>query len=668
MKKPITIGSRPSPLALVQVHEVLASLQLPIAHEIKTYKSAGDIDKTSSLTSGIKDDFFTDILDQALLKGEIDVAIHSAKDLPKQLHPDLTIVALTQPTDDTDALVGKARLADLPANARIGTSSTLRQEHIKALRRDIQIVDVRGTIQERIDLVKEGKIDAVIIATCALKRLQLDHLIQDILPWEGFALQGQLAVVARVHDKPVHDLFKALDIRSQFGQVMLVGAGPGDPDLITVKAIKALRKADIVFYDYLADDRLLHYAPTATHIYVGKRKGAHSLPQDELNKALKDEAIKGKIVVRLKGGDPLIFGRGAEEMIYLKDRHIPVSVIPGISSATGIPADLGIPLTARDVSSSVSFLSAHEREETPDNPSVIHIPHTDTLVFLMGLTKLPHIINALKKSGKSNDYPIMIVSKGTRQDERIVQGTLGTIQHQCEEAHIEPPALIIAGNVTKFYQGVPSTNILYLGTNPLHYRKMGRIIHWPMLDIQSMVLNDAQKVNLIERFHQSIMVIFTSRFSVINTLRIIPVHDLSKKTIAAIGSHTADALAEFGLSASIVSKEETAQGLFKAIEGQVQLKGTKILFPRSNLPNPYLKQALIKEGAQVDEVTIYQNTKPLKRPLPNVPIDAVIFTSPSTVKNFLEDYDRIPESWEILAKGPVTAQALKEAGYESRIL
>ena len=492
MRSSLKIGSRPSRLAIAQVQEILGSVgaygHTPLQYELITFKTQGDKDKKTSLTRQPGDDFFTDTLDQALLKDDIDIAVHSAKDLPQRIPVGLEIFALTETLDDRDAWVGLRAFADLPKGAKAGTSSILRQKQIKQLRPDVHIVDIRGTIEERIELVKQGKVDGIVVAACALKRLGLKKEIKEIFPWEGMALQGQLAVVGRAKDTALRNLFKAIDVRTRYGKVILAGAGPGDPDMITVKAIKALKKADCVFYDYLADTRLLNYAPQAEHIYAGKRKGKHTFSQEELSRMLKEKAMAGKNVVRLKGGDPLVFGRGADEITYLRSYHVPVSVIPGISSATGIPADLMVPLTARGIASSVAFISGHEEGEGATYAKPITIPKADTIVFLMGLTKLDMIVMSLQKTGWPDTTPIMIISKGTRPDERIVKGTLADIETTAKKSGLKPPALIIAGATVNFYQDVPDKNILYLGTNPAHYRKFGRLIPWPVIYIKPFIL------------------------------------------------------------------------------------------------------------------------------------------------------------------------------------
>ncbi len=457
------------------------------------------------------------------------------------------------------------------------------------------------------------------------------------------------------------------------GSIALVGAGPGDPDLITVKAIKALEQADCVFYDYLVDKDLLKYAPQAEHIYAGKRKGDHTLSQDELSRLIKVKALEGKDVVRLKGGDPLVFGRGADEILYLNSYHIDVDVVPGISSATGIPSYLGVPLTARGVSQSVAFVSAHEEDEDKTGIRPVRIPSADTLIFLMGLTKLKEIVEGMGQAGWVRDTPVMIISNGTRPDERIVQGTLADIEKLTYQAGLKPPALIVAGNTVNFYKARPQKALLHCGTNPELYTALGRIVPLPMIEIKTVALDAVQCIRLNEDLVAADLVVLTSPSAVRHFMKLIlglrPLEDVKVKAFAVIGRHTARILAGFGITPQIMATEETAQGLFKAVDGQVVLQGKKILLPRSSLPNPFLKEALEGKGAVVAEWTVYFNSKPEYRDLPSdADISGIVFTSPSTVTNFLEDYESIPGHWEILAKGPVTEQTLKQAGYTAKVI
>ena len=665
---PIKIGSRQSPLAKIQVQEILSLINLAHPYELINLKTQGDIDKKTSLSSNPADNFFTNTLDEALLDKRIDLTIHSAKDLPKDLPEGLAIYALTKPLDESDSWVSPYALENLPAGAKIGTSSPLRGQMIKALAPQAILTDIRGTIEERLAMLDAKIIDGLIIATCALKRLNLEHRIKSLLPWEAAPLQGQLAIVGRAEDHELAKIFEPIDIRRHYGHVYLVGAGPGDPELITLKAIKALKEADCVIYDYLVDPSLLKYAPRAEQIYAGKRKGNHSLPQAAISSLLRQKALEGKVTVRLKGGDPLIFGRGADEISYLRSYHIPVSVIPGISSATSIPSSLGVPLTARGISTSVAFVSGHgEAEDNQSNPELT-VPRADTIVFLMGLTKLNQITTSLTNAGWTKEKPIMIISNGTKSTQRVIKGTLGTIEGLLSSNPLEAPALIVAGDTVNFYKQNKTKVFLHCGTHPENYLSYGQMIPWPMIDLKTAVLNETEQQKLVSDFKNCDFVILTSPNSVIHftktMLNLLPLSVVQQKIYVVIGRATAELLECSKIMPHLISSEETAQGLFKLLHQFVDLKGKKILLPRSSLPNPFLKESLIKEGAQVIEWTIYENIKPPKRPLPAFPIDGIIFTSPSTLKNFLEDYGTIPDSWQIYAKGPVTEKALIEAGYQ----
>ena len=675
IEKTIKIGSRGSALAKAQVNEVCALLRekgIQADFDKVTYTTQGDKDKTTALAINKQDDFFTDTLDAAILGHDIDVAVHSAKDLPQKLRKGLSLFALTVSLDDTDAFVGRKSISKLPPGAKIGTSSEFRQRAVKELRADADVVDIRGTIEERLQLIEQGVCDGIIVATVALKRLGLDSLIKDIMPWEAAALQGQLAVVGREDDTALKELFSSIDIRRHYGCVYLVGAGPGDPDLITIKGVQALKAAQCIFYDYLTNKELLNWAPQAEKIYVGKRKGEHTLKQEELSKMIRLKAMQGKRVVRLKGGDPLIFGRGAEEIAYLRSYHIPVSVIPGVSSATAIPSSLGIPLTARDISSSVAFISGHGQGESGAALKPVEIPNVETIVFLMGLTKLAVILESLAAAGWTAQTPILIVSKGTCEGEVVLAGTLETIEQKVSEQRPEPPALIIVGETVKFWdEGQYRRGItLYTGTNPQQFKLLGKILHLPMIHLQQAALKPAIVNRLIDDLDQCDMVIFTSRFAVTSFFHILDgrhddLHRLREKDFIVIGKNTAQALRQYHLEPALISSIETSEGLLEAIVNRYDVRGKRILFPRSSLPNPLLHDALTKKGARVDQVAVYQNTKPPKRALPQEGIERIVFTSPSTVQNFLKDYGAIPGHWKIISKGPRTSRALREAGYSA---
>lgn len=679
MAKILKIGSRASSLALAQVQEVrqaLARKRENVHFKVFTYATQGDKDKSTPLTDSVSDDFFTDTIDRALLDRKIDIAIHSAKDLPQSLREGLAIFAVTSCLDETDCFIGKSPIVRLRQGSKVGTSSLLRADALRALNPGVRCVPIRGTIQERLQKFLEGKLDGIIVATAAMKRLGLKEQITEILPWETTPLQGQLAVVGRSNDEALRELFSPLDVRRQYGSVYLIGAGPGDPELITVKAINALKKARFVFYDYLVHKDLLRYARSAEKFYVGKRKGVHSISQEALSRMLREKACSGATVARLKGGDPFLFGRGANELSYLRSYMVPVEVIPGLSSATAIPASLNIPLTARGISSSVALVSGHKaREDESVSKERLEIPKVDTIVFLMGLTKLGVIVQSLKAKGWKDTAPVAVIARGTWVDEKIVTGTLKDIMGKVDVAKLPQPALIIVGEVVRFYHPRENrkANILYTGTNPRKYRGLGHLIHWPMISIGKLTLTSAAKKHLKENWERYDIILLTSRFAVkyflaiLQELKITP-KQMREKDFVVIGKDTADGLLDHDIRPAYMAEAETSEGMLRTLKKHYRLKGKNILFPRSSLPNPFLKKQLTLLGSRVEELAVYKNVAPHNRPLPRQDIRYVLFTSPSTVNNFIREYKKIPFSWSILSKGPLTSQCLKMHGYESEVL
>ncbi len=227
------------------------------------------------------------------------------------------------------------------------------------------------------------------------------------------------------------------------GKVYLVGAGPGDPKLITVKGLELIKEADAIVYDFLVNKELLTFAKAGAElICAGKARNHHLMKQDEINSLLVDKAGEHGITVRLKSGDPFIFGRGAEEVKYLKERGVSVEVIPGLSSAIAVPTSCGVPLTHRDYASSVAFLTGHRREGKE-----VRIVNADTLVFLMAVSNLENIVQKLIDSGRSADTPCMLIEKGTHPDEKSVKSTLNNILADSKKHEIKPPAIFVVGEV-----------------------------------------------------------------------------------------------------------------------------------------------------------------------------------------------------------------------------
>ena len=228
--------------------------------------------------------------------------------------------------------------------------------------------------------------------------------------------------------------------------VYLVGAGPGDPDLITLKAVNALKKADVVVYDRLANEEILKYAEGAKMLYVGKKAGEHYKKQPEINQILIEEALENEVVVRLKGGDPFVFGRGGEEMLALLEQGIDVEFVPGVTSAIGVPTSAGLPVTHRGVATSLTVVTGHE-DPTKANKQVKWDFKADTIVILMGVGLLEENTREIMKY-KDPETPVCVIEKGTSPDQRIITGTLENITNN----HINTPALVIVGNVVDIYK------------------------------------------------------------------------------------------------------------------------------------------------------------------------------------------------------------------------
>ncbi|MGC8765979.1 MAG: uroporphyrinogen-III C-methyltransferase [Brevinematia bacterium] len=386
----IKVIARNSNLSLKQVEEVFSELNLD--YELVPVLSYGDKHKGVSLLKDVPEDFFTRELDKAILSGVADVAIHSAKDLPFPLPYGIDLAALTKGKSKEDALVSKnkLKLIELPEGAKIGLSSKLRKENILRLRPDLKIVSIRGTIEERLSILDSGKVDAIIVALCALERLGLLDRVSEVLPFETHPLQGKLAITIRKDRPDLKKIFFPLDERKDYGKVYLVGAGPGEMNLLTIKAKNCLENADVIIYDDLINEEILNLSKKAIKIYAGKREHRHSVSQEEINKNLYKFALMGKKVVRLKGGDPLIFGRAQEEIEFLLRRFINVEVINGISSSFAAASSVLLSLTNRKAGSKVIFESGHLKGKE-------HKDKISSYVFYMGSSSKKEIQKKLKK-------------------------------------------------------------------------------------------------------------------------------------------------------------------------------------------------------------------------------------------------------------------------------
>jgi uroporphyrinogen III methyltransferase/synthase len=455
--------------------------------------------------------------------------------------------------------------------------------------------------------------------------------------------------------------------RMKKGIVYLVGSGPGDPELITVKGLKLIKKADTIIYDFLVDKKLLSFAKkTAKLICAGKSPLYHSMEQSQINRLLVDKAKEGKLVVRLKNGDPFIFGRGAEEANYLAEQNIPYEVIPGLSSATAVPASCGVPLTHRDYASSVAIITGHRKYDKD-----VKFVNADTLVFLMAVTNLEKITKELIKKGKSPDTPCIVIEKGTFENQRVIEGNLGNIYKKSKRKKISPPAVFVVGEVVNL-RSVLNRNkkkILFTGIEPQRFKHLGKISHEPMIKI--VPLEDYREVEReVERIDKYHWIIFTSRYGVKYLLDVVNrmKKDIGRIRTCCIGKTTANKLKEYSIRVTCVPQKESSQGIMETLK-KFDLKDKNILIPRSNLSSNYLPRALQKRGGYVKTIPVYRNIPPSRcKKIDLSQIDEIIFTSPSGIKNFMAKYKDIPERIKIKCIGDVTLSKLKSYGFCGEVI
>mgnify|MGYP004513626365 FL=1 len=729
MNKKIRVIARGSRLSRLQVEEVFKNFP-KLAYEIKYLESYGDKNQQISLLNGeAPADIFTRELDDAIRQGDADIAIHSAKDLPYPLPEDIEVIALFPAFDTTDSLVSRdhKKLAELPAGSIIGTSSPLRKKGLNELRPDLTIKGIRGCIEERVQQVKDGKYDAAIVATCALKRLGMEDEIAEVLPFPTHPLQGFLAITGKkvkseerrmknqnaesssASEQENSSLFtlrsSLKNLLNSQGSVSLVGFGPGDPDLLTIKAAKAIDAADIIFYDDLIDDSYLA-DKKAEKIYVGKRAGYHHKEQAEINRLLLEAAREGKNVVRLKGGDPMIFAHGSEEIEYLESNLIKVNVIPGITTASALAASQKISLTHRDFSSSVALVSGH----TPQPVT----PDAETLVYYMGAKQLQTIATQLiDKEGWAFNTPVLLTYNVSRPDEQTFETTLWNLRNG-EMQNLPTPLIALIGNVAglKHHQASDIKPTLYTGTLPAIEKRKADYTYTPLIEIS---YHPSYFTKILEDHYcdlydgksftkycewdesQALYYIFTSQYGVHATL---DYYDLIFKeqeehVFISIGDTTTEALHKAGVKDVIQVEQDNRYGVIEWFKKEKErldaarpqyehsfelfekmdhdnydpeledfvyrYENRLVFYPHSSLSPEDIPLALQELGFNVLSAVVYNNELPKNPRRVNLNhFKRIVFTSPSTIDNFIKLYGKLPENTEFITRGPITQAHLEE--------
>ena len=766
-------------MAAEAIKKVFPSIEI----EIAGFETKGDLHLDKSLSAFGSKGAFTKELEGAMMDGRIDLAVHSAKDLPVELPEGLTVGAVLKRGDSRDVWVSLRRefsiIEECKEKTVVGTGSLRRALQIQQICPSVDIRDIRGNVPTRLKKLSDGMYDGIILAAAGLKRLgylsedcetegsfeaEEQTFFYEILSKEQFlpaAGQGIIALETRqkdcedcmqaIHDEDTWQMFltersflraigggcneaAAVDVRMdgqkisvraryagdglhmkektvtgtrcgnieedrklavslgeqiaarlQSGKVYLIGAGPGDTGLITMKGIEALKEADVVVYDHLASASLLNETKDAAEwIDAGKFAGNHRMKQSEIEQLLIEKAMAGHVVARLKGGDPFIFGRGGEEALALTAAGIDYEVIPGVSSAYSAPAYAGIPITHRGKASSFHVITGHE-DPTKENSSLdyeILAREEGTLVFLMGLSKLHQISERLIANGKDAHTPAAVIASGTTARQRCVTADLSRIAETAEEASIQPPAILVVGDVVNLKEAVD-----WQQAGPLSGRKIlvtaTEIIARPLAEyirrlggepvVMSLIGVKGQEMSRIKAVLTSPgkrWLVFTSR----NGVRFffeqmkkeqVDIRSLGDSRIAVMGAGTRRELENWGCYADLLPEQSCSESLAKALCAHAEPDEAICLFRAEEASDVLTKRLREKQYRVVDIPTyrteiMWKKRELLREMLEDV--DAVTFCSASAVSAFVQ----MTEGHDLVAKticiGPVTAQAAKKAG------
>jgi len=810
----LTVATRRGELAIAQTQAVIAALKAKhpdVEVRIREIATTGDKDRRTALWDLKDTGFFTSQLEDALLAGEADFAVHSFKDLPTHEREGLAVTAIYDRQWPQDCLLAKelvGSLDELRKSAKVGTSSLRRAAQLRHLRPDLELVPLRGNVQTRIRKLQTTDLDAIILARAGLERLGLAQMISIVFDPRQFIpapAQGALAIQTRSGAPQTVEIVRTIDdesaralvlaerqvlvtmkcgchapvgayaerrgdameihafisdvegrnvIRRQAkglvsearqlgervalelldaggreilrdlergqgksdsgragapsasveigghsplyatkGMAYLVGAGPGRVDLITVRGAELIKIADCIIVDKLANPALLDLARRdAEIIHVPKRVGPGSFTQDQVNRILIEKALAGKTVVRLKGGDPCIFGRCTEEAALLNEAGIDFEIVPGITAAIAAAEYTGIMLTDRRYSSQVAFITGREadgKEETNIDWSVLaHFP--GTLVFYMGIGALPAIAGQLAANGMSADTPVALVANATLPTQRVVRAPLGQIVETCSREQIEPPALIIVGAAAQGDAGLDwfmrkplfgrtivvtrdavgnaemAQKIIARGGNPLEFATM---VLEPLTNRNEFF----QVLTELTGYH---WVIFTSPNGVDMFFDAIggfgkDARVFASVCLATLGAKTAERLARYGIKADFVPTVFTGRDLGLQLMSYANLHDKRILLLRSELASDELVEVLKQGGAEVRDVSIYTavpyrgDAAGLEEQIQQGRIHWLTFASPSAVRGFFEQVrlDVVNgNSAKIASIGPVTSKELTGLG------
>jgi uroporphyrinogen III methyltransferase/synthase len=476
------------------------------------------------------------------------------------------------------------------------------------------------------------------------------------------------------------------------GRVYLVGAGPGDPGLLSARALEVIAAADVILYDRLVGPGALDGARAGAELlFVGKEGGGAQVPQAQTEALLLEHALAGRTVVRLKGGDPFVFGRGGEEALMLREAGVPFEIVPGMTAGLAAPAYAGIPVTHRGLSTAVALVTGHTRDggEEPSIDWQALAAFPGTLVFYMGVSALPAIAAGLIAAGRASEEPAAVIEAGTLPAQRTVAGTLATIAEVAAEAQVRAPSVTVIGAVAAL-----SGELSWLGPQPLAGRTVAvtraraqasglaralaglgaRVVQAPSIAVRPLPgpALDPSPYDLICVTSANGADGLFERLAASEPPR--DARALAGARIAAIGESTAEALRSHGIEADVVGERAVAEGLLEALDAELAERPAKrVLIARASQGRDVLPAALAERGIEVEVLELYETVA--EAPPAGVleaalGADYITFTSSSTVRNFLAaagGAEAIRQGSRLVSIGPVTSETLREAGLEPHV-
>ncbi|MCJ8330244.1 MAG: uroporphyrinogen-III C-methyltransferase [Lentisphaeria bacterium] len=684
MKK-IIIGARSSPLSLKQTNNALEKLKdivLDCEFALIPMESPGDEDLKTDLRSS-DPDFFTRYLDEAVLSGELDCAMHSAKDLPDILSEGIDWFWLPWREDPRDCIIlqkGKT-LDDLPDNPRIGISSDRREQWSKKQFPNAILENLRGTIGQRLEQLDDDKFDLLIMASAALHRLEIKDRICDYISLTDLPVpdgQGYLAVTYK-KGNAFFDKLRQFFVKP----VSLVGAGSGDASYITVAGITALNDCDVCLYDALANPKLLEHLPADTQhiVYVGKRGGKHSVSVKEIERLILEHSRRGRHVVRLKGGDPGIFGRLQEELNFLDEHALPYTVIPGVSSLFAATTGTGLLLTRQDVSRGFTVATPRKVDKTivkmtPEER--LRMP----LVFFMSVYRVRDIKeHILEDEQYSLETKAAMVFGASLPEEKIITGTLDDICEKVEafSNDTDLPGLLIIGPIAdaKFlykHNSILAAKRILITGSPSIQKSAARLIHnyggkpieFPLIDISP----EHGAIETLSNMESYDWLILTSPSAVDTLLHLMKSARIDLRQLPKImvcGSGTAEKFADNGICVDAMPESEFSAAGLLAFADQHIKPSDKVLRLRSKLAKETLSNDLRKIAGTVDDCILYANTEKQQEML--YEFDIIYFSSGSTVDSFINQFgkDALQDKF-ILAIGKPTLHSLEKHGLKADLV